>query len=118
MCTVHQERYSANGMAKRAGDGGDMINVNTFAMQLLEFVESTVKQAIFDEQSRQALLLEANCAIIVLDGMVRRRAPELYPFVSFFTDYNLLELGRESSPTAKLMEALNEILKARKVFGQ
>ena len=94
-----------------------MVNVNVFAMQLLEFVEDSVKQAIFDEPSRQTLLIEADCAMVVLDRMVKRRAPELYPFVSFFTDYNLPQLAQEPSPTPKLVDALNEILKARKVFG-
>jgi hypothetical protein len=55
--------------------------------------------------------------MVVFDRMVKRRAPELYPFVSFFTDYNLPQLAQEPSPTFKLVDALNEILKARKVFG-
>ena len=54
---------------------------------------------------------------MVLDRMVMRSAPEVYPFLAFFTDYDFPKIGRDSpEPTVALLDALREILKARKVF--
>ena len=92
-------------------------DVNRFALQLLQFVEDNVREAVLDKSYRRALLAEADGALAVLVRTLRRRAPELYPFVSFSLDFDLLQISLDNpEPTAKLLGALNEILKARKVF--
>ena len=94
-----------------------MTDVNAFALDLLQFVEDCVRRAVVDFSSRDSLLAEAQCALVVLDRMVTRNAPEVHPFLAFFTDYDFPKIGRDSpEPIAALLDALSEILKARKVF--
>jgi hypothetical protein len=95
-----------------------MTDVNAFALELLEFVENCVRTAALNSDSRESLLEEAQCALVVLDRMVMRTAPEVYPFLAFFTDYDFPKIGRDSpEPTAALLDALSGLLKARKVFS-
>ena len=94
-----------------------MTDVNAFALELLEFVENCVRAAVLNSDSRESLLEEAQCALVVLDRMVMRTAPEVYPFLAFFTDYDFPKIGRDNpEPTAALLDALSGLLKARKVF--
>jgi hypothetical protein len=95
-----------------------MRDVNAVALGLLQFVEDSVRSAVVTPESSHTLLVEAQYALIVLDRIVRRDAPELYPFLAFFTDYDLPKIGSENQqPTAALLDALKELLKARKVFS-
>ena len=95
-----------------------MTNVNVFALELLEFVENCVRAAVLNAEFAKSLLEEAQCALVVLDRMVMRTAPEVYPFLAFFTDYDFPKIGRDSpEPTAALLDALSGLLKARKVFS-
>ena len=91
-----------------------MTDVNAFSLELLQFVEDSVREAVLDPHSRAALLGEAECALIVLDRMLRRKAPEVHPFARFFIDHDLPQIGRERP--GELLDALNGIMKARKVF--
>jgi len=93
-----------------------MINVNSFGPQLLDFIEHSIRKAIQEPDQRDSPLWEGNCAMVVLDAMMQRHAPELYPFLAFFSDFDLPKIGEESQPTAKLFEALDNIKKLRKVF--
>ena len=109
---VHQ---SGSGTARIQPVIGD--DINDFALQLLQFVEDNVKEAIDNKSYRRALLAEADGALVVLVRTLRRNAPELCPFASFFIDCDLLQISLDNpEPTAKLLDVLSEILKARKVF--
>jgi hypothetical protein len=92
--------------------------MSAFALQLIQFVEDNVNEAITDSSYRRTLLAEADGALSVLIRTVRRSAPEVYPFVSFYLDCDLLKIALDNpQPAAKLSDALHRILKARRTFS-
>jgi hypothetical protein len=99
-----------------------MNNMDSFALRMLKFIEDSVNEALRDQSSRKGLLIEADCALRVLQKTLLRedqkKNAQLMMLGVF--DWNFERIASENppDPSAKLQEALENVLKARIVFNQ
>ena len=97
-----------------------MDNLDTFALRLLKFIEDSVTEALHDPASRHGLLIEADCALRVLQKTLLREDPpknaQLMLLGVFDWSFEYIMNENPPDPSEKLKEAFAEVLKARLVL--
>jgi hypothetical protein len=105
------------------GEGRELKDLDQKALDLLQFVEDSVNEAIEDVSSRPALLMEATCALRVLKATLRRNEPDsqrlsmLRLTEALDCDFAVLA-ENNADPVPKLREALKGVLSARMMFDR
>lgn|SRR5262245_27829131 len=91
-----------------------MTDLNSFGLRLLQFVEDSVTEALQNPPSRNALLVEADCALTVLGATLRREDPAKHAGAALFIDRDLIDAGKKGD--LELEVALEGVLGARQIF--
>jgi hypothetical protein len=95
-------------------------DLNVCALRLLKFVDESVNEAIADQTSRRALLIEADCAVRVLKRMLLREAPKLHAKLAimdvFRPSFEHIASGQPADLSEQLKRALQIVLEARQCF--